>query len=512
MAKRRKKHTAWNPEETREQEHLLVKAVRSRGASFLDMAGVTSVGVGRKNEDSDELCIQFTVENKQPASALEAVGQESLPKTISFVDEDGNEHELPTDVLERSYATHLTDVSRPEVDAPDARRTRRSRQDTVQPGLSISHSKGTAGTLGAIVFDRDTGEPFALSNWHVLHSHRGKLGDSVTQPGPADSSRVATNRMGRLVRSFLGLAGDCAIASIDNRAVNAEILGLDDVTPVGTAKAQLGDKLIKSGRTTGITHGVVSRVSVRSRINYGGDVGVVEIGGFEIRPNPDHREVNDEISMGGDSGSLWMSDEDGSRDIAVGLHFAGEASRLRGIRHEHALACQIHSVFDKLNVSFERPRRDTRPTPGRRPGRTPQPRNQQELIQLILALLRGRSRGFESLGDTDSTCTCPGEVPAGEEASAEGLFDLFGNIGLPVYGNWCGPGHGGGTPVDAVDAACQTHDNCYGDRGYFDCQCDDQLVQQLNQALNSGTVGPYGRFMGRIVRNWFDNVQPCTNH
>jgi hypothetical protein len=32
-------------------------------------------------------------------------------------------------------------------------------------------------------------------------------------------------------------------------------------------------------------------------------------------------------------------------------------------------------------------------------------------------------------------------------------------LGRP-HGNYCGPG-GSGTPIDATDAACQTHDACY---------------------------------------------------
>ena len=33
---------------------------------------------------------------------------------------------------------------------------------------------------------------------------------------------------------------------------------------------------------------------------------------------------------------------------------------------------------------------------------------------------------------------------------------------VPWYGNYCGPGSIPGAPIDAVDAACQAHDACYG--------------------------------------------------
>lgn len=49
-----------------------------------------------------------------------------------------------------------------------------------------------------------------------------------------------------------------------------------------------------------------------------------------------------------------------------------------------------------------------------------------------------------------------------------------------VYGNWCGPGCSGpAPPIDAVDACCRAHDNCYGRKGYFACSCDRDLVRCL---------------------------------
>lgn len=53
-------------------------------------------------------------------------------------------------------------------------------------------------------------------------------------------------------------------------------------------------------------------------------------------------------------------------------------------------------------------------------------------------------------------------------------------ISLPIYGNWCGPGYGGGTPIDTLDRACMRHDNCYGIEGYFSCSCDYQLIADIN--------------------------------
>ena len=54
---------------------------------------------------------------------------------------------------------------------------------------------------------------------------------------------------------------------------------------------------------------------------------------------------------------------------------------------------------------------------------------------------------------------------------------------LPIYGNWCGPGHPRPgetpTPINDVDRTCQAHDRCYAEHGYLDRGCDEQLIEKL---------------------------------
>ncbi|MBC8030520.1 MAG: hypothetical protein H7Z16_10455 [Pyrinomonadaceae bacterium] len=121
--------------------------------------------------------------------------------------------------------------------------------------------------------------------------------------------------------------------------------------------ARTGDRVVKSGRTSGVTYGIVSRVGVTVTTDYGGDVGEVQVGGFEIKPNPSKPPVEGEITDVGDSGSIWMVDTNGpDKDVVLGLHFAGETEP--DPAEEHAVACNIHSVLQKLRISFIRP-----PTP-----------------------------------------------------------------------------------------------------------------------------------------------------
>lgn len=149
------------------------------------------------------------------------------------------------------------------------------------------------------------------------------------------------------MRSHLGVAGDCAIAGLEARTFKGEIFEVGKaVARVG--KAELDDKVIKSGRTTGVTRGIVTRVSTMSRIDYGNGI-VEDIGGFEIGPDDDHPAPANEISKGGDSGSAWMAigSDDKPTNIMLGLHFAGENADSDG---EYALASQAHSVFEKLEI------------------------------------------------------------------------------------------------------------------------------------------------------------------
>lgn len=51
---------------------------------------------------------------------------------------------------------------------------------------------------------------------------------------------------------------------------------------------------------------------------------------------------------------------------------------------------------------------------------------------------------------------------------------------LPIWGNWCGPGYGGGRALDYLDAACRTHDLNYAYYGYFHCASDKKLVTTIS--------------------------------
>ncbi|WP_447007096.1 DNA/RNA non-specific endonuclease [Saccharothrix isguenensis] len=325
----------------------LRKFVRTKGADYLRDPNVSSIGIGYKvadGEPTDEIAVQFTVRQKVAPEALGALGTALLPGTIEV---DGVE--VPTDVLERHYKVDFHVVEETVANV------RKTRVDPVVPGVSVGHVRVSAGTLGCIVYDRVDGTPYVLSNWHVLHGPQGALGEDVVQPGVHDDNRTDRTRLGRLVRSHLGAAGDCAIATVEGRRFEPEILDLG--VPVDKlGDPELGDKVVKSGRTTGVTHGVVRRVDTLVKIDYGPGVGQRQIGGFEIGVDPAHPAADGEISMGGDSGAAWMfkSANGKSGKTLAGIHFAGEAG---DSADEHALACLPASVFEKLGITVKPPKK-----------------------------------------------------------------------------------------------------------------------------------------------------------
>lgn len=82
-------------------------------------------------------------------------------------------------------------------------------------------------------------------------------------------------------------------------------------------------------------------------------------------------------------------------------------------------------------------------------------------------------------------------------------------LSLPVYGNYCGPGHGDPTentpPIDAVDAVCREHDRCYHLLGDFDFRCDRALIQDMPNAI-ANTPSPIGKSVGFLAMLHFSST------
>lgn len=298
--------------------------------SLLARENVVACGVGYKEiggQRTDEVCVVVSVVRKMPKKPLCLNLGDCIPSILEGV---------RTDVQETGVIWALQ--------API------DRWRPAPGGVSIGHKDITAGTLGCLV--TRGGEWFILSNNHVLAaSNQGKVGDEILQPGKVDGGTVsadtlatlwdfvpvkflfdqlpdcptatgvakAVNLLARLVRSKHRVRAyqdnplatnlvDAAIARpIKDSFVEHRILEIG--TPIGVAEGVLGLPVQKSGRTTGLTTGVITQIDVSVQVTYPPS----SIAVFE------DQLMAGEMCAGGDSGSVVLDME---RHV-VGLLFAG---------------------------------------------------------------------------------------------------------------------------------------------------------------------------------------------
>lgn len=196
-------------------------------------------------------------------------------------------------------------------------------------GWSVAHVKVTAGTIATGVYDRQPqgiGVPrqyYILSNNHVLaNSNNAAIGDPILQPGPYDGGVLPSDLIARLSRFvpiefFPGkpLAAhrnlvDAAIASGQFHDIDREIYWIGNLRGwQRKSKIAVGDRVMKTGRTTNFTKGRVIATNATIDVNYGGG----KVARFR------DQIVTTNMSAGGDSGSLVTTLD----NVAAGLLFAG---------------------------------------------------------------------------------------------------------------------------------------------------------------------------------------------
>ncbi|SDC55134.1 MULTISPECIES: hypothetical protein [unclassified Candidatus Frackibacter] len=293
-------------------------------------------------------------------------------------DELGRRHVIPEEVEE--VVTDVVEVGDLELHSPrQTRRGRVSRTARVrpaQPGVSIGHYKVSAGTFGAVVKDSKTKEPLILSNNHVLanltsgHDDRSEIGDPVLQPGRHDGGEEGKDTIGHLERfvpikrksatsSCLIAQGfenilngiaelvkfpyqirflrnsekanivDCAVAKpVDPDKIVDKVLQLGRIE--GVVEPEVGMRIVKSGRTSGITRAKIKAINATVEVN----VSAAERAVF------DDQIIAEPFSKPGDSGSLVLD----TNNRAVGLLFAGSS--------KSTICNRITNVMDKLGVEM----------------------------------------------------------------------------------------------------------------------------------------------------------------
>lgn len=279
---------------------------------------------------TDELAIRIHVRKKMSGVELESAVNRGLTRPIP-----ASYGEFQTDVPQSAFRLNQ---SYPGYASGARTNPRTSRQDPLQGGISISNQyQIAAGTLGGLVVDRSTGMPMLLSNWHVLAgAWTARPGQMIYQPGQLDGGGPG-DAIGSLSRTAMNANLDAAVAALnDIRPLTDDVFQLGRLNGIG--QARLGMPVAKSGRTTGITYGMVTAVEGVARMTYASISWVIKHV-LTVEPQDGYSQV----SGPGDSGSFWL-DQGGLQ--AVGLHFAGSNYP------ERALAMEMQPVLDALQVDI----------------------------------------------------------------------------------------------------------------------------------------------------------------
>ncbi len=331
--------------------HPVIKYANGVAAErLLKQPGIVGTGIGYHDDgiiQTNYPGLTILVEKKLPLAALRS--QEIIPKEIE---------NIPTRVL--------------EIGSIQAQSHRTGRFRPAPGSVSIGHYKITAGTFGGVVKDKVTETKYALSNNHVLaNCNDAEIGDTIYQPGPIDggSPRDYLGDLRRFVPIDFGEDETdlCPLAEfytkvgnllaklfkskqvISAKRVNVAAKNFVDAAimmPVqdnllssimdigvieGTARAFLGDKVEKAGRTTDYTQGIVTLIGAIINVGYG--QGRTAVFYDQI--------VTSNMSAGGDSGSLGVIQ---NTQKAFGLLFAGSP--------QATIYNPIDKVLDALRIEF----------------------------------------------------------------------------------------------------------------------------------------------------------------
>jgi hypothetical protein len=222
-----------------------------------------------------------------------------------------------------------------------------ARQRPAPIGVSTGHPDITAGTIGCRVTDGTN--VYALSNNHVYaNSNVASIGDAVIQPGTYDGGSSPADDIGTLSNfeliDFTGGVNtiDAAIAlSSTDLLGNATPSDGYGIPQSSTATPAINQKVMKYGRTTGLTKGSIYAIHANVNVGYGGGKQALFVDQIVITPGS--------FSAGGDSGSLIVLDSkgQGSGDTRrpVGLLFAGSSSI--------TVANQIDPVLESFGVTVD---------------------------------------------------------------------------------------------------------------------------------------------------------------
>jgi hypothetical protein len=291
---------------------------RQHATELLGRPGVTGVALGLRRRNgtlTDEVVVKVFVAHKRREGDMPSGAM--MPKTLGGP--QGADANLD---VEEMTTPDIPPMHVPDADSSSAQARLRVARRPAVGGVSASHHAFPVGTVALGMRDRQSGRPCILSCSHVL-SQLGNAypGDMVLQPAPIDGGAQPLAAFGGVLRwtplQFGGTARNFADAAIAACAPGEALSWVDGIGAIRgvapMASLELGERVRKVGRTTGLTTGVVSAVGATVRANYGAL-------GFGETPTLFVNQILAQISCGyGDSGSLLVDSE----DRAAGLLFGG---------------------------------------------------------------------------------------------------------------------------------------------------------------------------------------------
>ena len=312
---------------------------------WLQKKNVVGYGLGTKRvngEKTGEEAMLFFVEKKTD----DISDEDRIPATV-----DGK----TTDVIETGvFSTLLLKPCGTEL-----------MNKTIVPirgGLSISDGGGS-GTLGAVVKDATTGKLLALTNAHVAGNPLNCSASEAAQleaagvkfiHGPTAVGLEMYQPLSSNGNQFGSVVKDVEINFSSWHRVDASVISIKSeygVTPgiMGITKyaqpfihpgtISVGTKVLKAGRTSGVTHGEILSMSATIGAEAGGGLTSNFENQILIEPDEDH------FASPGDSGSVLCVDLGDERAGIIGLVFAANLE-VGGI----VMANRLDDVVDALGI------------------------------------------------------------------------------------------------------------------------------------------------------------------
>lgn len=304
---------------------------------------INGYAIGRKQvggKQKDELAITIFVNKKLSLRRLPLSNR--IPKVLR----------LPDDRASGGVLEFITDVQEGRFQSLE--HTARERPAT--SGISIGHVSITAGTLGGLVKDKDSGNVVILSNNHVLaNTNEGVAGDAILQPGPHDGGTDPDDRIATLTR-FVPIDFAADAENLVDAAIATPIKPVQDQVKWETkdigagvpaeirhlGDADLGIYVRKTGRTTEHTQGFVHALYATVQVKYDLFQKATFVDQIIVSQSPSEEAFSD----GGDSGSLVYD----SKNKCIGLLFAG--SDASDSEPAKTIVNPIHYVLRELNVEL----------------------------------------------------------------------------------------------------------------------------------------------------------------